>query len=252
MNIEIACAMKNEFDDALITQWELDMALSHGRSTAPGEDGITYQVIRLLNRQTIRGNPILMLLNMSLQQGIVPMQWTRSMIIPIPKKDSTQMRPISLTSCLCKVLERIVLNRVKYITNDKLDKDLYGFMPGKSTRDCFGEYMKTEPFSNVTTFVDLKSAFDIANRSVILEHLAHLGVNGKLLTWIRGYLSNRFSKVFYKGNITENEEPFYLGTPQGGVLSPFLFNILIDRLIKNLKIKLSNNYLLRRWHLLQD
>ena len=35
--------------------------------------------------------------------------------------------------------------------------------------------------------------------------------------------------------------PFDLGTPQGGVLSPFLFNILIDKLIKNLKIKLSNN-----------
>ena len=88
-------------------------------------------------------------------------------------------------------------------------------MGGKSTRDCFGEYMKTEPYMNVTTFVDLKSAFDIANRSIILEHLASLGVDGKLLTWIRGYLSNRYSKVFYKGNITDNYRLFELGTPQG-------------------------------------
>ena len=114
-------------------------------------------------------------------------------------------------------------------------------MGGKSTRDCFGEYMKTEPYMNVTTFVDLKSAFDIANRSIILEHLASLGVDGKLLTWIRGYLSNRYSKVFYKGNITNNYRLFELGTPQGGVLSPFLFNILMDRLIKNLKMKMGSS-----------
>ena len=139
------------------------------------------------------------------------------------------MRLISLT-----VLERIILNKIKYIIDDKLDKSLHGFMGGKSTRDCFGEYMKTEPYMNVTTFVDLKSAFDIANRSIILEHLASLGVDGKLLTWIRGYLSNRYSKVFYKGNITDNYRLFELGTPQGGVLSPFLFNILMDKLIKNL------------------
>ena len=103
---------KNEFDDAEITQWELDMALSHGKSTAPGEDGITYQVIRLLNKQTKKGNPIRILLNMSLLNGVLALQWTLSLIVPAPQKDSTQMIPISLTSCLSKVLERIILNRI--------------------------------------------------------------------------------------------------------------------------------------------
>ena len=238
MTIEIACAKKNEFDDAMITQWELDMALEHGKSTAPGEDGITYQVIRLLNRETKKGNPILILLNMSLTHSLLPTPWTSNLIVPVPKKDSDQMRPISLTSCLCKVLERIVLNRIKFILGDKLDKNLYGFMNGKSTRDCFAEYMISEPIRNVTTFVDLKSAFDKANRSIILEHLATLGIDGKLLTWVRGYLSNRYSKVYFRGYMTEDDKLFELGTPQGGVLSPFLFNVLIDRLIRNLKLKL--------------
>ena len=241
MNIEIACAKKNEFDDAMITQWELDMALAHGKSTAPGEDGITYQVIRLLNRQTEKGNPILILLNMSFMNSLLPMHWTSSLIVPTSKKDSDQMRPISLTSCLCKLLERIRSNRIKYLSCDKLDKDLYGFVNGISTRNCFAEYMKTEPFMNVTTFVDLKSAFDKANRSIILEHLATLGIDGKLLSWVRGYLSDRHSKVFYRGYMTEEEKVFELGTPQGGVLSPLLFNILMDKLIRNLKLKLHRH-----------
>ena len=238
MNIEIACAMRNEFDDAQITQWELDMALASGKSTAPGEDGVTYQVIRLLNRHTRKGNPILILLNMSLMSSCLPSQWTFSLIVPTPKKDSTDLRPISLTSCLYKVLERIILNRIKYIIGEKLDENLHGFMNGKSTKNCFGEFMKSEPFVNVTAFVDLNSAFDTANRSIILEELAKLGIDGKLLAWIRGYLSNRVSKVYYKGHITECRH-FELGTPQGGVLSPFLFNILINKLITNLKTKLK-------------
>ena len=48
MKIEIACAQTHEEDRFInyITKTEIDIALSHGKSTAPGEDGITYQVIR--------------------------------------------------------------------------------------------------------------------------------------------------------------------------------------------------------------
>lgn len=240
MNIEIACAERGELDDCEITQWELDLALSHGKSSSPGEDGITYQVIRLLNHKTKNGNPILTLLNLSLKEGVLPKQWTFSVIIPIPKPNSNKLRPISLTSCLCKVLERIILNRIRFILGDKLYNNLYGFMPGKSTRDCFAKFMATDDSNKVTTFIDLQSAFDVANRTAILDHLSKLGINGTLLTWIRGYLSNRYSKVYYKGYLTSEEKLMELGTPQGGVLSPFLFNVLMDKLLTNVELKPSD------------
>ena len=167
------------------------------------------------------------------------MQWKFSIIIPIPKQDSDKLRPISLTSCLCKVFERILLNRLRFTLDSKLSGNLYGFMKGKSTKNCFIEYMNTESFSGVTTFLDLKSAFDIANRTVILEHLVDLGIKGKLLELIRSYLSDRTAKVYYKGYMTPFAEKFELGTPQGGVLSPFLFNVLMDKLLKS--INLPNN-----------
>ena len=94
--------------------------------------------------------------------------------------------------------------------------------------------MASDPSAGVTVFLDIQAAFDTANHSVILEHLVDLGIKGKLLELIRNYLTNRYGKVLYKGYLTPNAKKFELGTPQGGVLSPFLFNILMDKLIKSI------------------
>ena len=243
MKVEIACAETHDADRFVdwITKSEIDIALSHGKSTSPGEDGITYQVIRHLNDTICDGiNPIQLLFSAVYKEGMLPSQWKISIIIPIPKPDSDKLRPISLTSCLCKVFERIMLNRLQFTLSGKLSDKLHGFMKGKSTKDCFIKFMNAEHFSGVTTFLDLQTAFDIANSTVILDHLATLGVKGKLLELIRSYLTNRFSKVYYKGYLTPTEREFELGTPQGGVLSPFLFNILMDKLIKS--VVLPNSY----------
>lgn len=239
--IKDRCRDAHASDDYPITQWELNKALSHGRSTAPGEDGITYEVLRLLNMNTNRGNPLLDLFNLSLDNGELPSQWTSSMIIPIPKQDTDQTRPISLTSCMCKVLERIILNRLRYIVGDKLHKKLYGFLTDRSTRDCFADYIASTTSTTVTTFVDLKAAFDKANKTVILERLTNYGVKGKILKWIMKYLSNRKARVYYGGYLTEREVEMELGTPQGGVLSPFLFNVLMDKLISDIQLKPTDN-----------
>ena len=242
MRIEIAC--EETLDPRRLNDWisqnEIDVALSHGKSSAPGEDGITYQVIRYLNGQICNGiNPLQLLFTKVYREGILPKDWKFSIIFPIPKQDSNQLRPISLTSCLSKVFERILLNRLQFTINDKLSDNLYGFINGRSTKDCFIKQMHTENHSSVTVFLDLKSAFDIANRVVILDHLAALGVKGNLLQLIKSYFTDRNSKVYYKGYLTPNAKLFELGTPQGGVLSPLLFNVLMDKLLKS--IKLPNN-----------
>ena len=243
MKIEIACAETHEADRFVnfISQFEIDLALSHGKSTAPGEDGITYQVIRLLNDDICDGiNPIQLLFSAIYREGALPWQWKYSIIIPVPKAGSDKFRPISLTSCLCKVFERVILNRLNHTLSGKLSDNLFGFINGKSTNNCFLEYMAAEPNSGVTVFLDIQSAFDTANRTVILEHLASLGIKGELLQIIKDYLSDRYSKLYYKGYLTPEAKKFELGTPQGGVLSPFLFNILMDKLLKSITLP-SNN-----------
>ena len=58
-----------------------------------------------------------------------------------------------------------------------------------------------------------------------------MGVKGKLLAWIKDYLTNRTARVFFQGKSSTIRE-LELGTPQGGVLSPTLFNILMNVIVK--------------------
>ncbi|KAK3893344.1 hypothetical protein Pcinc_002898 [Petrolisthes cinctipes] len=172
----MSALLQDDDDDAEeITEEELRRALSRGRASFPGDDGITYAVLRLL--QQVPGNPLLLLYNLCLRYGRVPRAWTSSTIIPIPK-------------------------------------------PGTAK-------------DSVVAFIDLRSAFDVANRDVILDQLVDFGIKGNLLRWIRGYLSNRTSRVFFSGCLNPLRS-FHLGTPQGGVLSPLLFNILMHRLLTSL------------------
>lgn len=218
----------DEEDDEPITPHELLRALAKGKASAPGEDGITYPVLRLLLK--VPGNPLLQLFNMCFQRGHVPRAWTSSIIVPIPKPGTDRFRPVSLTSCFIKVLERIFLNRLMFRLHPELSPHLYGFLPQRGTHHCLLElYTRLSPTS-VVAFIDLKSAFDVANREIILDQLVDFGVKGNLLRWIRNYLSNRTARVLFRGACSTSKS-FDLGTPQGGVLSPFLFNILIHRLL---------------------
>ena len=228
LRLSAALLETDEEDDVPITKAELSRALASSRSTAPGDDGITYSVLRLLLK--VPGDPLLRLYNLCLRYGYVPQAWTTSLIIPIPKPGSDKFRPISLTSCFSKVLERILLTRLMFRLHDKLSTRLYGFLPQRSTHHCLLElYTRLSPTS-IVAFLDLKSAFDIANKDIILDQLVDFGIKGNLLRWVRGYLSNRSSRVLFKGAISATRR-FDLGTPQGGVLSPFLFNVLMHRLL---------------------
>ena len=221
----------DEDDDRAITEHELQRALTGSKNSSPGDDCITYQVLRLL--QKVPGNPLLQLFNLCLRRGHIPSPWTRSTIVPIPKPGTDKFRPISLTSCFSKVFERILLARLMHRLQDKLSPSLYGFLPQRSTHHCLAElYTRLSPTS-VVAFLDLETAFDIANKEIILDQLVEFGVQGNLLKWIRNYLSNRTSRVSFKGACSQYKQ-FELGTPQGGVLSPFLFNILMHRLLSPL------------------
>lgn len=208
-----------------ITIHELLNAIKRGKSTSPGEDGVTYDILNAL--VSMENSPLLDLFNMSYLEGRLPKAWKKALIIPIPKS-SGGYRPVSLTSCLCKMMERILLNRLMYVIGDKLSCNLYGFMKGKGTSDCLIQCLSNDA-EKCRVFVDLQGAFDKANGEVIMYELAMLGVTGTLLKWIGDYLSERRACVWFQGCLSE-EKNLELGTPQGGVLSPTLFNVLMNRI----------------------
>ena len=213
--------------DKPITHCEIKNAIKRGNSTAPGSDGITYKILEALTK--VEGQPLLFLFNMSYLSGTIPDPWKEATIIPIPKpSDPEAYRPISLTSCYLKMLERILLVRLLHKLQGKLDHSLHGFIKGKNTAHCITSFLCNK-HAKYSAFIDLKGAFDKAQGIVILEELAKMGVKGKLLQWLKEYLFNRRANVFFQGHYSHTRA-LELGTPQGGVLSPMLFNVLMNKI----------------------
>ncbi|XP_068223148.1 probable RNA-directed DNA polymerase from transposon BS [Palaemon carinicauda] len=123
-------------DKKPISQEEFRRCLKNGKSTAPGMDGVTYDIIRFL--ATVHGNPVLRLYNMIWSGGSLPKMWKRAIMIPVPKHGRPgSFRPISLTSCLCKIFERIILNRMMHTIKRRLSCKLWSTKEFKYTLSAY-------------------------------------------------------------------------------------------------------------------
>ena len=99
----------NEAYNAQFTLRELKEALESWDSTSPGEDNILYNMLKHLPESA--KSFLLKVFNKIWETGILPSSWKISIVVPIkkPHKDPynpTSYRPISLTSCLCKAMEK--------------------------------------------------------------------------------------------------------------------------------------------------
>jgi hypothetical protein len=88
----------------------------------------------------------------------------------------------------------------------------------------------------VTIFCNLTSAFDTAWHNGILYKLSRCGVGGAMLRWLRMYLSNRRFQVFFEGEFSSMRKKLSV-VPQGAILSPTLFNVLMHDIPSVLVVK---------------
>lgn len=126
-------------------------------------------------------------------------------------------------------MERILLNRLMDRLEDKLSPRLFGFLPERSNHHCLpgGPALYSHlSSSSVVDALDLKGAFDIANKDIILDHLVDLNIKGNLLTWIR-VISNKASEIFFFDGAYSTSHGFEFRILQYGVLCPFLLKILM-------------------------
>ena len=211
------------------------------KNTAPGDDKVTYNMLKHSGptARTIAQK----LYNISWNASKLAKGWKIANQVAIPKPGQRDaFRPISLLSVFDKNLERIAKDRMLAKVEHKLSKNVLGFRRERGTSD--GLIALSQKASEVihrhrnykngkkcvAVFIDLEKAFELANKDVILYELTKLGVRGKLLGWLQDYLSDRKGYVTidgYKSDITDFEN----GTPQGSILSPFLFNILVNALV---------------------
>jgi ribonuclease HI len=195
-------------------------------------------MIKSLDEESL--SELLQILNQSFAVGQVPGAWKTGMVVPIPKPQKpkdllTSYRPIALLSCLGKTMERVIKNRLEYIVEDRgmLLQSQCGFRKGKSTIDILLQLEHTirDALSKGNTclvvYIDLKSAFDTVCGEGLIHKLARSGLRGQLLKWLHNYMHNRKITVTVDGKESP-EVSLSAGTPQGAVLSPLLFNLMLS------------------------
>ena len=215
--------------DVPFTLQELVRSRRRGRDTAPGTNGMTYSM--LAHVVPAGDAALLSLFNASWLAGRLPPAWKEADIQPIPKtREPTKLRPISLTSCAAKTAERMVLSRLQWRVN-ALQPPVFGFTRGLSTADSIITLLtRVNHRPTVAVFLDLEKAFELASPHAILAALAGKGVRGRLLAWLRDYNKHRCARVKFQGHKSSFHE-LENGTPQSGILSTFVFNLLMEQLV---------------------
>ena len=225
--IDLACDQIDDTDTEY-TLCELKATYKNSKDTAPGADKITYTMIRQLG---LPGEQlILKLINKTHVDRVRPRSWNQQDTQPIPKpNDPTSHRPISLLSCIEKTAEKMVLKRLIYKTGP-LHPQLYAYREGVGTTECITDVLNCINNKQATVvFIDFEKAFELANPAAILYSLVQRGIKGHLLAWTKNYSTNREARVRFQGHISQYKI-LENGTPQGGILSPFLFNILMENI----------------------
>lgn len=220
-----------------LTLEELISALDEAKDSSPGEDEISYKLLKSLDVNNLR--ELLAIYNQSFQSGLIPDLWKEGMVIPIPKPGkpkqlATSYRPIALLSCAGKTLERIVKKRLEYIVEKKdlLLTSQCGFRKGQGTPDVLLrlEHNIRDSLSSqeicLVGYIDLKSAFDSIWGKGLIYKLVKSGIKGNLIKWLFNFFNDRKIKVLMDGE-TSNSVDMKSGTPQGAILSPLLFNLMM-------------------------
>lgn len=236
-------SQENEPYNRPLTMSELKTALKKSNTSAAGPDGIYYQFLTRLPQACL--NIVLQILNNIWISGHFPPSWKEAEIIPIPKpnrdsSDPNNYRPIALTSCLCKTMERMVNDRlVWYLESENLiSKFQCGFRKNHSTLDHLVRFETTlrEAFARkkqvLAVFFDLEKAYDTTWKHGILSDLHDLNLRGRLPIFISNFLSDRRFRV-KSGNQVSDPYPQENGVPQGSILSPMLFNLKINNIMKS-------------------
>ena len=220
---------------------ELKSAVSQCHDSSPGLDDVPYAFLRHMCDTALLF--LLALYNLIWCTGDFPSSWKVAVVLPIPKpgKDhlqATNYRPISLTSCICKVLEKMVNIRLMWFleSGNFFTPVQYGFRKVRSTLDALLSLESSicRAFAGnshqVTVFFDLEKAYDTTWCHGILLTLYNFGLRGRLPIFIQQFLSRRLLRVRV-GDVLSTPCALENGVPQGSVLSVTLFAVAINDVI---------------------
>ena len=211
--------------------------LKNGRS--PGEDEVVAEMLKSGGEATVEW--LFDILREVWRTRRVPVEWKRSVLVPIHKKNDRKVcdnyRGIALLSVPGKVLSLILLERLQTIIDPQLLDSQCGFRRGRGTVDqIWMTRQLVERANEYQTpislgFVDLTKAYDSVDRSTLIAILRHYGVTHQLASIVTDLYTGTTCKVRAGESMSEEFE-VKTGVRQGCVLSPLLFNCYMDHILR--------------------
>lgn len=249
-DIHVTEEIDNDNLTAEIKEEEIqEVLMKKNSSTAPGHDGITYTLIKMM--PTIWFIWLAKAYTQILKTGIVPISWKSIVVHPIKKPNTrglsvTDYRPISLLSTLRKIFEKIIQERLSFYLerNSLWPKSQYGFRKGFSS--AFNIYtlltdIQIAFFTKkqvLALFLDISHAYDSVQLHILIQKLQLLGIPCQILRVILHLMEQRrislsMSRQNRQSRVSDQ------GIPQGSSLSPLLYACYVGDLKRTLHSPLN-------------
>ena len=210
-------------------------------SAAAGPD--RFPAILLKECRSVLAVPLYMIWRKSLDTGKIPQALKTANVIPVYKGGCRgtpkNYRPVALTSHLIKVFEKVIRKKVvEYMETYQLfNPSQHGFRAGRS---CLSQLIShydrilelLENGDNVDViYLDFAKAFDKVDFGVTLKKLNEMGISGRVGHWVYSFLTDRTQTVLVN-KCRSRKADVKSGVPQGSVLGPLLFLVLIGDIDK--------------------
>lgn len=210
---------------------------------APGWDRIDATIIKRaweLSRETF-----VALFNGCWRHGIFPKEWKKAIVVTLlkaddkPKVEPSSYRPICLLPVMGKIMESLILRRLKQKTDTELSDRQFGSRHGKSTEDALHEFLELqeglEEKYAMGVFLDISNAFNNLWWPAIIKEIKSIESSNQLVRIIKSYLSDR--QVVFKTESGCIIREVNKGCPQGSVLGPALWNVVFNDLLKKFGVR---------------
>ena len=182
------------------------------------------------------------LLRARLALGYIPMSWRHIRVVFIPKLGKPlckvkSLRPISLMSFILKILEKLLDRHIKdgVLGERPLHQNQFAYRAGMSIETALFQVVQRLEKSlkrkriALGTFLDIEGAFDNNSFSAIITATRERGLQETCCRWVRSMLESRLVHTSIMGSSLTAY--VVARCPQGGVFSPLLWNLVVDRLL---------------------